>query len=79
TGAQIQQPELADILDIPLRTLKAQLKSLKEEGVIDLVTEKGRYSKGTVFTYVPNKTFEYEVETRLNMNLIDYNLDVKKA
>ncbi|MET7021806.1 HTH domain-containing protein [Bacillus mycoides] len=79
TGAQIQQPELADILDIPLRTLKAQLKSLKEEGIIDLVTEKGRYSKGTVFTYVQNKTFEYEVETRLNMNLIDYNLDVKKA
>ncbi|MFK4323162.1 biotin operon repressor [Bacillus sp. RC145] len=79
TGTQIQQPELAEILGIPLRTFKTQIKSLKEEGVIELVTEKGRYSKGTFFTYVPNKTFEYEVDTHLKTNLISYDLDKKNA
>ncbi|PAW37780.1 hypothetical protein CKQ70_31385 [Bacillus toyonensis] len=79
TGKQIHQKELAELLEIPLRTLERQVKSLKNEGVIEFVTEKGRYSNGTTFTYIPNKAFEYEVDTHLKLELEEYETELKNA
>ncbi|MED1107522.1 winged helix-turn-helix domain-containing protein [Bacillus paramycoides] len=78
-GTQIQQKDLAEALEISYRTFQAQIKALKDEGVITFQTDRGRYSKGTTFTYIPNKVFEYEVDTHLNTSLEVYDFEVKKA
>ncbi|MCU5096136.1 HTH domain-containing protein [Bacillus wiedmannii] len=78
-GAQIQQKDLAEALEVPYRTFQLQIKALKDEGVITFQTDRGRYSKGTTFTYIPNEVFEYEVDTHMNTNLEAYDFEIKKA
>lgn len=72
TGQTIKQPELSETLDIPLRTLKLNISKLEKEGIIQLETQKGRYSKGTTFTYIPNETFEIEYDNKLKKELEIY-------
>ncbi|WP_336771317.1 winged helix-turn-helix domain-containing protein [Bacillus bombysepticus] len=71
---QIHQQELAEVIDVPYRTLQLQIKKLKEEGVIDFTTQKGRYSKGTSFTYIPNEAFEIETDVVCKLELPVYDL-----
>lgn len=80
TGQTIQQKELAELLEVPYRTLQLQLKNLKDEGVITFNTQKGRHSAGTSFTYIPNKTFEIEYDNKLKRELEYYpEIEEKKA
>lgn len=80
TGETIHQKELSSKLDIPLRTLKRQISNLKSEGVIDYQTQRGRYSKGTTFEYIPNENFEIQHDNVLKNVLPEYEgLDEKQA
>ncbi|MFD4854453.1 helix-turn-helix domain-containing protein [Bacillus mycoides] len=79
TGAQIQQNTLIEELGVSRRTFIRSIQELKDEGIIEYETQKGRYSKGTTFTYIPNKTFEYEVDTHLKMELEVYETELKNA
>ena len=44
-GASITQKELAELLDVSYRTLKLQMKALKDEGIINVSTSRGRNAK----------------------------------
>jgi len=81
-GETIKQPQLAEVLEIPLRTLERNLKDLVQKNVIEMHTQKGRYSKGTTFRYIQtafDKTYEYEVDTTLKTELPNYEIQTKKA
>lgn len=71
SGQTIQQKELADLLEVPYRTLQRQLKNLKDESVINFETKRGK-AEGTTFTYIPNKNFEIEYDNNLNQELPYY-------
>lgn len=51
-GITIKQPELAERLGVPKRSLEKELAVLKERGLIDWTAQKGRYAKGSTFSYV---------------------------
>ena len=51
-GITIKQPELAQLLGVPQRSLEKELAALREKAVIDWVAQKGRYAKGSTFSYV---------------------------
>lgn len=72
TGQTIDQKELAQLLEIPYATFKKQISKLKEESVIEFKAMRGRYSKGTTFTYLPNKTFEVEYDNGFKKDLPIY-------
>lgn len=48
----MKQPEMAKMLDVPQRSLEKEIAYLKEHGVIETKSQRGRYSKGTTFKYV---------------------------
>jgi len=81
SGETIKQKELAEVLEIPYRTLQLQLANLQEENMVEMHTEKGRYSKGTTFQYKETvfDAFEYEVDNRMKLELPMYDLDSKNA
>lgn len=79
TGTQIQQNDLIEELGVSRMTFIRTIQALKEEGIIEYETQKGRYSKGTTFTYIPNETFEYEVDTHLKVELEVYDSELKNA
>ncbi|PGV63808.1 hypothetical protein COD94_14155 [Bacillus cereus] len=74
SGVYIKQKELAEALEISDRTLRHQMKQLEEEGVLTSEKEKGRYSRGVAYTYIPNTTFEIEVDTHLKQELVAYDI-----
>lgn len=74
SGVYIKQKELAEALEISDRTLRHQMKQLEEEGVLTSEKEKGRYSRGVAYTYIPNVTFEIEVDTHLKQELVNYDI-----
>lgn len=78
SGETIPQEKLAENLGVSHRTLKLQLKNLKEENVINFVTQKGRYSKGTTFTYIPNENFEIAYDNDFKTTLEIYPEIIEK-
>lgn len=56
------QPDIAESIDMPLRSVKRALKWLKDNEVIDYQAKGGRYSTGTVFKLLKNDAFSKQNE-----------------
>lgn len=81
-GVTIKQPELAHQLGLKERSLKRKIKELKDEGVIDFETKKGRHSSGTTFhyTYQAHEKFQIVEDHKFNLDdVIDYFEEPKQA
>jgi hypothetical protein len=74
-GQTIKQTELVKSLNVSRRRFGERLEELKQEGIIDYITVKGRYSPGTTFYYTAAKTnpFEAKLDFKEDFDsLIDY-------
>jgi DNA-binding transcriptional ArsR family regulator len=63
-GITIKQPELAEKIKMPLRSVEEQIKKLKKEGILEYKTQRGRYSKGTTFNYTGTMFDRLKVEVK---------------
>ncbi|KAB2458506.1 hypothetical protein F8161_18915 [Bacillus cereus] len=52
-----KQEEVAEEIEMPIRSFKKELKWLKDNGVIDYEAPRGRYSAGTTFKLLENDVF----------------------
>lgn len=51
-GITIKQTEMAQKLNVPLSSLEKELAFLKGKKIIDWASQRGRYSKGSTFSYI---------------------------
>lgn len=75
----MKQPKMAELLQVPLRSLEKEIAFLKKNEVIETETQRGRYSKGTTFKYVYGQVKTvFEQDNTYNIeNLVEY--DIKKT